>query len=151
MADLPLSDEILDRPGHLLDGDIGIDPMLVEDIDDLCAKPCKRGVADLPYMLRAAVQDRARSGGRSGIHRGVKAELRRNHHPIAHRRQRLPHQLFIGEGTVNFGRVEEGDSPLHRMADQGHHLFFVLGRTIGKAHSHASKSQGRDLQIPSSQ
>ena len=40
-------DQFLDRSGHVLDGDLGVDAVLVEQIDGLHAQPAQRIVGDL--------------------------------------------------------------------------------------------------------
>ena len=65
-------------------------------------------------MLRPAVQASRLLG--LGIDR--EAELRRDHHLVANRRQRLADDLLVGEGTINLRCVEEGDATLHRITHE---------------------------------
>ena len=46
----------------------------------------------------------------------VEAELGGDHHPVAHRPQRLADHLLVGEGAIDLGGVEEGDAALDRVA-----------------------------------
>src|SRR5688500_1087396 len=70
------------------------------------------------------------------------SKLRRDHYIIAHWRQRLAHQLFVGERPIHFGRVEQGHTALDRGAYQRDHLGAILGRTIAVTHAHAAEAQG---------
>src|SRR5437667_7767051 len=62
-------------------------------------------------------------------------------------KQRFPHQLFVGKWSVDLGRVEEGDTTVHRCMKKRDHLRLVANRFIPKGHSHAAEPEGGDLQI----
>src|SRR3984957_15685399 len=121
MADLAVSDQLLHRAGHILDGYVGIDSMLVKQVDDLDAQSLQRGIADLPDMLGAAVQAslpsrfgiEAFAGGING-----EAELRSDHHLVADGLKCLANNLLVGERTVDLRRVEEGDAAIHGLANE---------------------------------
>ena len=76
----------------------------------------------------------------------LEPELGGDHHLAAERRERLAHQLLVGEGAVDFRRVEEGDAALDGRADQRDHLCLVGGRAVAEAHAHAAEPEGGDFQ-----
>ena len=86
VLDLALLDQLLHRPGHVFDRHVGVDAVLIEQIDDVGLQPLERGLGDLLDMLRPAVEA-ARSG--RGCRIDVEAELRGDHHLLAERRQRF--------------------------------------------------------------
>jgi hypothetical protein len=88
--------------------------VLVEQVDPVGAQPLQRTLDALPDGLRAAVE-------RAGTERAVQveAELRGDHDLAAHRFERLPDQLLIGEWAVDLRSVEEGEAPVDGRADQG--------------------------------
>ena len=53
---LALGDEVLDRAGDLLDGNVGVDAVLVEEIDDIDAEALERAFDGPANLLRAAVR-----------------------------------------------------------------------------------------------
>ena len=66
MLDLALRDQVLHRAGDVLDRHIGIDPMLIEEIDRLDPQPLQRAFGRLPDAFGAAVE----AAGRSALDRG---------------------------------------------------------------------------------
>ena len=137
----PASIELLDRPGDLLDRDVGVDPVLVEEVDRLGPETGQRGLGHRPDVLGTA--------GKTDLPAlvvDVEAELGGNHDLVAHGGQRLAHQFLVHERPVDLGRVEEGDPLLDRRPDQRHHLVVVACRSQAVAHAHAAQADGRDLQ-----
>src|SRR5271157_335138 len=65
--------------------------------------------------------------------------------------RRLAHEFFVGEWTIYLGGVEKRDPTLDSCVEKLDHLLLVLGRAIGKAHSHAAEPDGLNFQIPVSQ
>ena len=55
VSDLARFDQFSDRSGDLLDGHLGIDPMLVEQIDMVRPEPFQRRIGDFTNSLRPAV------------------------------------------------------------------------------------------------
>ena len=106
MLHLAFRDQLPDRAGHILDRHVGIDPVLVEQIDDFDAEPLQRGVGNSRGYARAGCSCPALAV------LDAEAELGGDHHLVADRPQRLADNLLIGEGTVDLGRVEEGHAPI---------------------------------------
>lgn len=71
---LPAAIGSLTAPTNVLDRDVGIDPMLVEKVNDLDAETLQRGVANVVNTRSQAVHTRHVS-----VH-DVEAELRGDHH-----------------------------------------------------------------------
>ena len=83
----------------------------------------------------------------AGLRIELEAELRCNHHLLTHGSEGFPHEFFVGEGTVHFGGVEECNAEFDRRPDHGDHLLLVFGRTVTKAHSHASEPESRYFEV----
>src|SRR5436190_536820 len=79
------------------------------------------------------------------------AELGGNHDLSAHGRQRLADELFVGVWTVNFRGIEERDAALDGRADERDHRLLVRWDTVALAHPHATKAEGRNLQVAASE
>src|SRR6476661_2607930 len=78
----------------------------------------------------------------------VESELRRDHDFIAERGEGFAKELLVGEGAIDFGRIEEGNSLFNGRTDDGDHLLLFPGRAIHtKAHAHTAQAEGRDFQI----
>src|SRR5688572_1986187 len=104
---LALLDQILDRASHILDGHVGVDPVLVEQIDSVSAQAPQHAVHHPPDVIWLAVET-FESLARFLIY--VPAELGGDHHLIANALQRLAEDIFRNERTICFRRVEEGDA-----------------------------------------
>jgi hypothetical protein len=73
-----------DRAGYFLDRDIGVNAVLVEQVDALHVQPAQRVLDCRPDVLGAAVQP-----GRAAAVEG-ETELGSDHHPIADRAKAFP-------------------------------------------------------------
>ena len=142
VLDLAFSNEVLHCAGHLLDRHVGVDPVLVKEIDPIGPEAPKRGFCDRPDMLGAAAQAAPFAGGRVD----VEAELRCNRHPVAKRRQGLADQFLVGEGPIDLRGVEEIHPAFDGRPDQGYSRPLVDRRTIGVAQTHAAEPHGRDFE-----
>ncbi len=142
MPDLALGDQILDCAGDIFDRHIGIDAMLIEQIDDVGPEAFQRSLGDRADVLGAAVHPGLPAGRRLD----AETELGGDHHPLAHRGQRFAHHLFVGEGTIDLRRVEEGDAAVDCRADQRDAVGFAEGMAIGKVQAHAAEANGRNLE-----
>ena len=143
VAHLALRDQVLHGTGDVLDRHLGVDPVLVEEVDGVHAEPSERCLRDLADVLRAAVERRPLPVG--GRIRG-EAELGRDHHLPAERLQRLADQVLVVERPVGFGRVEEGDPALHRGPQERDHRASVGDGRVRLAHAHAPKADRGDLE-----
>src|SRR5579871_4005932 len=140
MTHLTFLDQVFDRTGDVLDGYLGVDAVLVEQIDPIGPEALEGSDGDLTDVLRATVQSFADASVRE-------TEFRRDHHLIANRCQRLSEQFLIDEGAIRFGSVEESHAPLDRATDQCNTLRLVDRRTEAIAQPHAAQTDRRDFQI----
>jgi len=119
--------------------------VLVEQVDPVGAEPAQGGVGDLLDVLRAAGQTVLAAVGVD-----VEAELRSDDDLVADPGEGLAEEFLVDEGTVELGRVEEGDAAFDRGADDADHLVTISG--LGAvAHSHAAQADDRDLQTAGTQ
>ena len=142
VLDLALLDQVFHRARHVLDRHVGVDAVLVVEIDDVGPEALERSLATCLDVLRAAVE--LRRHARLEI-----AELGGNHHLIAKGSKRFAHEFLVRERTVELGGVEEGDAALHGCTDQRDHFLLVRGwsgRAVDTAHAHAAKPERRDFQ-----
>ena len=142
---LPAWINSLTAPGHALDGHVRVHAVLVEQVNGFDPEAPERTFDGLPDVVRPAVQ--------TGCPRPVVApaqvepELGREHQLIAEEREGFADQLFVGEGSIDFGGVEERDAAVHGVVEEGGHLRLVFGRAVGKAHAHAAEAEGGDFQV----
>jgi hypothetical protein len=142
VPDLAIPDQVLDRARDVLDRHVRVDAVLVEQIDAVGLQPLERGLGDLLDVLRPAVQ----AALLARIRIDIEAELGRDHDLLAHRRERLAHQLLVRERTVDFGGVEKRDAALDGRTDQRDSLLLIDWRTVAEAQSHAAEPDGRNFQ-----
>jgi len=142
VSNLPFRNQFFHRTGDVLNRHCRVYPMLVQQIDALGAQPLQASLDGCLDMRRLAV---GAGTSRTGYRVDIEAELGGDHHLVAHRRQRLAHQFFIGERAIGFRRIEVGNAPLHRRADQRDHLLLVCRRAVARAHAHAAQAEGGDF------
>src|SRR5579871_6220610 len=140
MPDLPLSDQVLHGARNILDRDIGIDAVLIEEVNGIYTQTLQRLLGDLPDAFRPAI-GRARSAGAE-----VEAKLRGDDDALLHGRERFTDEFLVREGAVDLGGVEERDAALDRGPDQCHHLFPVRSWATMIIQAHATKADGRDFE-----
>src|SRR5262249_37338230 len=74
-----------------------------------------------------------------------------DHDLATERLERFPHELFVGKGAVDLGRVEERDPSVHRRPDQRDPFTLIHRRPRAKTHPHSTKAQGPTPQAAFSQ
>lgn len=145
MQHLALADQILDRAGHVFDGDCGIDTVLVQQIDAVRPQAFQHAVDGRAYVIGPAVEA-ARHPPRFRV--DIPAELGGNHHLIAERRQRFAQDPFDFERTISFRGIEEGHATVMSGAGDGDQVGSVRGRCInGARHVLAAESDARNLEL----
>jgi hypothetical protein len=140
VADLALGDELGHRPDRLLDRRVGIDAVLVVEVDVIDAEALQRGIAGLAHILRVAAH--AEELAVLAAHVG---ELRRQHDVVATVGDRLADELLVRERPVHVGGVDEVDAELERAVDRRDRLALVAG-AVELRHPHAAEPLGRDLE-----
>ena len=129
VLDLAGVDELLDGAGDFFDRDVGVDAVLVVEVDRVDAEPSQRAVGGLldgvgPAASRLAV--------------GVdETELGRNDDLSADRSQGLADELLVGERSVDLRGVEERDAELDGASDDADHLIaqVAFGDLPSEAHA----------------
>ena len=134
-------DQLLDGAGDVLDGDLGVDAVLVVEVDDVDAEPAQRALDGAVDVLRSA-----RDAGRAPVLVEREAELRGDDHLVAVRGEGLADDLLVDERPVDLRRVEEGHSASDRVTDQRDRLGAVRQRSVALAHPHAAQAERGDLQ-----
>ncbi len=123
VCDFALLDGLLHGSGDVFNGNVRIDAVLVEKIDDIGPESLERGLRDFFDMFRPTVQPSLFAG--VGIN--FEPELGGDHHLLTERSERFTHEFFIFERTVHFGGIEEGDAEFHGRSNQGDPFVFVQG------------------------
>src|SRR5580693_2248992 len=77
----------------------------------------------------------------------LEAELGGDYDLVADRRQSLPDNLLIGEGTIDLGGVEEGHAAFRRIPDQLDGILFAERMAIAGVEAHTAEADGRNLQV----
>ena len=139
VADLPLLDQLLDRAGHVLDRDLGVDAMLVEEVDEIGPQPTQRPVERLANVLGPTVQLPVALIQRE-------AELGRDDDLVAAWGERLADDLFVVVRPVDLRGVEEGHAMVDCLAQEVDHRRPVGRGTERLADPHAAQPDRRDLQ-----
>ena len=111
VPDLSRPDQVLHRTCNILHWHLRIDAVLIKQVDDVGAQTLERVIADLADARGTAVEA-------FGRHRIREAELGGDHDLIAYRLESFANNFLVGERTVGFGRVKEGDAALNGGADQ---------------------------------
>ena len=138
--DLAFANQVLHGPSDVFDRNVGIDAVLVEEIDPVGLEPLQRGIghrADVGWpavetCLLAVLE--------------LEAELRRNHDMIANRSERFADELFVRERPVRFGRVEECDASVNGGANDADAIIGTGSWAVSEADAHAPESESRDFQ-----
>ena len=106
MLDLTFLDQVLDRARYVFDRHAGVNPVLIEQIDDIGVETLERGVGDLLDMLRPAVQ----ASAALAVWFDIEAELGGNHHSFTERSECFAHEFFVDKRAVDLGGIEECDA-----------------------------------------
>lgn len=144
MAYRALLDQLLDGAGDLLDRHVGIDAMLVEQVDPVGAQPPQRVLDARTDRLRAAVEPGLAAGAEE-----VEAELGRDHDLVADWFERLTDQLLVVERPVHLRGVEQGDTAFHRRPQPRDPVFPFGKRRKRMSQAHAAKPDRGDLEAAS--
>jgi len=130
--------QVLHRSGDVLDRHLGVDPVLIEEIDDVGLQALERGLSDLLDVLGPAVQT-----GLLLVGVDLEPELGGDDDPSADRSERFADELLIRERAIHLGRVEERLAALHR-SRRGRSSPSCRQADHRKAHPHAAEPNRRD-------
>ena len=120
-------------------GVVGVDAVLVVEVDVVDAQAPQRGLGGLLDVLGPAVE--AAGGGVVGV--ADDPELRGQHDLVAAVGDGAADELLVGVGAVDVGGVEEGDAELEGAVDGGDRLV-VVARAVELGHAHAAEAEGGD-------
>jgi hypothetical protein len=141
VANLACLDQLGKRADRLLDRRLGVDAVLVVEVDVVGAEAPQGGLASLAHVLGATAD--AAGPGVAGIDHDP--ELGRQHHLVAPPADRRADQLLVRVGAVDVRGVEEVDAQLQRPVD-GRGGFVVVDWPVGIGHPHAAEPHRRDLE-----
>ncbi len=132
VADLAGGDQFAHGAHGLLDRRVGVDPVLVVEVDVVDAQPGQRGVTGLPHVLGATV-DGAPGRVLRIAHDG---ELGGDDRLVPAGAEGPAQQDLVGVGAVHVGGVEEGEPQVEGAVDGGHR-FVIVGGPVEVRHPHA--------------
>ena len=140
---LALVNEVLHGSRDVFDGDVGINTVLIVEIDGIDPKPLERSFGGLPDVLWPAIQ--SYHAALFGI--DLETELGGNHDLRTVGSEGFTDEFLVGEWAVGLGGIEESYAAINGGMEKRDHLLLVSRRTIRHAHSHAAEPEGRDFQI----
>ena len=120
-------------------GTVGIDPVLVIEVDAIGPQTLQRFLDHPPNTLRTAVEPIGAVD--------LEAEFGRDHYFVADGRQRLAHKLLVDIRAINFSGIEEPNALLKGLANHPDALRFVhAGTVMAAAQPHIAEAQFGHLQ-----
>jgi len=131
-------DQTLNGTSGFFDGRIGIDAMLVEQVNGVSLQTLQRAFDDLLDVVGATVRCRPLAIV-AGI--GLESELGRDHDIFAEGSESFAHDLFIDERAIHFGSIEEGDTALHSGANELDRFALLRGGAKTEAQAHTSEAE----------
>ncbi len=143
MLHLPFLDQLLQRSRNVFDRHVGINTMLIKQIDTIRPESFERSFRNLFDVFGPAINTNLLA-----LWPNLETKLRRDHYLVTKRSKRFAHQLFIHEWSINFRGIEKSDPTLHGSSDQRNHLLLIGSRPISEAHPHATEPERRHFQIP---
>src|SRR5215469_11962035 len=141
MFHLPLLNKLFDGSRNVFDGNLVINAMLVEQVDDISFESLQRSLCDLLDMLWTTVQPSLFPV------LNVESKLRRDRNILSKWCECFSDQFLIRERAVNLRCIEESDAALHGGTNERDALLPLHGRPVSKAQSHAAESDGGHFQI----
>src|SRR6266480_4553265 len=136
---LALLDEPLHRAHRLLDRHLGIDAVLVIEIDRVNAEALQARLAGAHHVLGPAVDILL---SLRSLHL---AELGGDDDAVAPAAQRSSEQLLVVPPAVHVGRVEEVDAFVERVVNDANRLF-VIRDPVDARHRHEPEADGGDFE-----
>src|SRR6476620_2704687 len=133
---LALLDKVLHSSSNIFNGNFVINPMLIEQIDDIGLQPLKRGLGNFLNVLGPAVQC-----ARLSISR-IESELGRDDDIFTERLQRFADEFFVRERPIDLSGIEKSDASFDRRPNKGDSLLLVNRRTETESQPHATESDG---------
>ena len=136
---LPSLDEVADGAGDVFDGDVGVDAVLVEEVDVVGAQPSERVVGDLSDAFGSAV-------GAVGRTSFGEAELGGDHDLVADRLECFADEAFVAALAIGLGGVEERDAAIVCLSEQCDGVGGLHRCAPGGVEAHAAVADGGDFE-----
>jgi hypothetical protein len=132
VQDLAFHHQVLDGPSHVLNGNLRIDPVLVQEIDAIGPQAFQHSLDGLLDVGRSAVEPRTTH---AGFKINVPAKLGGDHDLVTERGHAFTEYPFHLMRPISLGRVVEGDATVKGCPNNVDH-FGPAGhcRLIGAAH-----------------
>src|SRR5262245_21808975 len=141
VADLALDDQAGHGADGVLDGCVGVETVLVAQVDVIGAEPPQRALDGGTDAGRAAVETaRLAAGVRD------EAELRGEHDLVAAALDGPADELLVVEGTVGLGGGQQGDAEFQGPVDRTDGLRLV-GSPVGPGHGHRAQADARNAEL----
>jgi hypothetical protein len=140
--DLSGGDQIFDCAGRLLDWHVGVDPVLVVQVDRVQPESPQGTVDGSGDVLRAQHPP----SGLAFDWVDVLGELGGDHDLVTVWRKGFADEFLVGVRTVDLSGVEERDTKVHGPMEQGDHVLPVRHSAVAAGHGHAAEANGRNLQ-----
>ena len=136
---LPRANQLRHRANRFFDRCLGIDAMLVVEVDMIDTKSAQRGVAGGADMFGLSAHREER---------GVfllpnNGKLCREEYLVASPANRATNELLVRADAVHVGGVEKVDTQVERAEDRGGGFRIVAG-AVEIAHAHTAKSHARN-------
>ena len=132
----------LDQPAHLadrvLDRHVGVDPVLVIEVDDVDPEPLQAHIAGLPDVFRAAVDAVGAAG--FWVWPNLVARTTLSRLPF----KRAAEQLLVLAPAVHVGAVEMVDPEVDRLVQELDRRLVVAG-AVGAGQRHAAEPDRQHL------
>ncbi len=133
VAHLPLLDQFGHRADGLLDRRVGVDAVLVVEVDVVGAEALERGFAGAQHVLAVAADAEALAGLVAHV-----GELGRECDLVPATLDRPADEDLVRERAVRVRRVEQGHAELERAVDRPDRLG-LLGAPVELGHPHAAQ------------
>ena len=139
MPHLALSDQVLDGTRDLLHRNVGIDAVLVEEIDAVGLQSLERCFGDVTNMRGAAVH------ARHGL-AILEAEFGGDNDLVPERGEGFTDDLFVRKGAIRLSCVKKRYASIKGRSDEIHGMLPRLRGTVSKVQSHAPEAESGDFQ-----
>src|ERR1700722_9923792 len=131
MFHFALPNEIFHRSRNVLDGNFGIDAVLIEEVDRIRSESLERGIGVLANALGPAVESCRGSAC-------LEAEFRRDDNLVAKRLDGFAYQFLVEIWAVGFRRIEESHTAFESGADERDSRGLLGSGTVTEAKPHAA-------------
>ena len=135
-AHLPGDNEVAHRANGVFDGHLGINAVLVVEVDHVHAEPLQAGVAGGAHVFGPPIDAEELAGRVTDV-----AELRGQHDLAAPVANGLPDQRLVGAQAIHVRRVQEVHPQVEGAVDRGQCLRLVAW-AVELRHAHAAQTRG---------